>query len=102
MKYQLVLQFRADSLADFDELVNLEETLDATLSGIADVDGHDFGAEEFNIFILTEDPIRIFRLVEPIVKAITPAEQFKAAYRELQQEKFTMIWPPDLQHFEIS
>jgi hypothetical protein len=102
MKYQLVLQFPADSLSDFDELINLERALDKTLFGIAMVDGHDFGAGEFNIFILTDDPLRAFELAEPTIDAGTPLQQVKAAYRELEQEKFTILWPVGLQSFEIS
>jgi len=72
MKYQLVLQFSADSLADFDELTSLEQALQETLSGVAEVDGHDFGVREFNIFILTDDPVHTFVLAEPIVEARGP------------------------------
>jgi hypothetical protein len=102
MKYQLVLQFPADSLADFDELTNLEQALDESLSGIGQVDGHDFGAGEFNLFIVTDDPARVFRLAGPIIETRRHIQQLKAAYRELQDEKFTMLWPPGLQHFSIS
>ena len=102
MKYQLVLQFPGDSLTDFDELASLEQTLEKTLSGTANVDGHDFGAREFNIFILTDDPVRAFKLAEPIIEAGKHIQQLKAAYRELQHDRFTMLWPPDLQHFRIA
>jgi len=55
MKCQLVLQFTAASMEDFDRLV-LEDSLIQELEGLATVDGHDFGMGEFNIFILTDDP----------------------------------------------
>lgn len=102
MKYQLVLQFPADGLADFDELIDLEKALEITLSGIAKVDGHDFGAGELNIFILTNDPVRVFKLTEPIIEARNHIPPLKAAYRELGYEKFTMLWPSGLEHFEVS
>lgn len=102
MRYQLVLQFPADSLANFDELVDLEATLEEGLSGIAKADGHDFGAGEFNIFILTDDPVGAFRLVEAIIGVRRPIQELKAAYRELEQEKFTILSPPDLERFEVS
>jgi hypothetical protein len=56
MKYQLVLQFQAESVQEFDELVVLENLLVETLPLQAEVDGHDFGSGEFNIFILTDLP----------------------------------------------
>jgi hypothetical protein len=48
MKYQLVLQFRAESMMDFDELVVLEDLLIENLPPHSEVDGHDFGSGEFN------------------------------------------------------
>ena len=61
MKYQLVLQFSADSLTDYDRLVSLEDKLIEELSGSANIDGHDFGSGEFNIFILSDEPAAIIR-----------------------------------------
>lgn len=49
MKYQLVLQFAAASMEDFDRLVALEDRLTGELDNRATVDGHDFGLGEFNI-----------------------------------------------------
>jgi hypothetical protein len=57
MRYQLVLQFAADSLVDFDRLVALEDRLIEELGQLAMVDGHDFGLGQFNIFVLTDDPV---------------------------------------------
>ena len=50
MKYQLVLQFEANTMDDFDQLVILEDKLIDELGSVATVDGHDFGSGEFNIF----------------------------------------------------
>jgi hypothetical protein len=48
MKYQLVLQFAADSMEDFDRLVALDARLIEELDDVATVDGHDFGSGAFN------------------------------------------------------
>ena len=56
MKYQLVLQFYASSIEDFDQLIEIEEMLESTLGNLHEVDGHDFGSGEMNIFIHTNDP----------------------------------------------
>jgi hypothetical protein len=54
MKYQLVLQFQAESVQQFDELAVLEDLLVENLPSHSVVDGHDFGSGELNIFILTD------------------------------------------------
>lgn len=56
MQYQLRIKFPASSLAQFDELVLIEEKLISILGDNHDVDGHDFGEGEFCIFILTDRP----------------------------------------------
>ena len=50
MRYQLVLQFAADSLEDFDRLVALEDGLIEELARVAMVDGHDFGPRQVQYF----------------------------------------------------
>ena len=60
MRYQLVLQFRGDSLADYDQMIALEDRLSEELKHTAKVDGHDCGSGESNIFIFTSDPATTF------------------------------------------
>lgn len=61
MKYQLVLQFQGDSLCDYDAMVALEDGLIAALDDSANVDGHDVGSGEVNIFIFTDEPKKAFQ-----------------------------------------
>ena len=61
--YQLVLQFCGDSLQDLDELIALEDELIEQLGDSADVDGHDVGSGETNIFIFTSDPKQTFERI---------------------------------------
>ena len=56
MQYQLTLQFRGDSLGDYDAMVALEDELTEQVGDSAEVDGHDCGSGETNIFIFTPDP----------------------------------------------
>jgi hypothetical protein len=58
--HQLVLQFATNSVRDYDDLVALERQLVAEL-GESEVDGHDMGSGEANIFILTADAQTTFR-----------------------------------------
>jgi hypothetical protein len=63
MRTQLVLQFTTDEdLGSFDNLIGFEEALSSLIGETAEVDGHDFGSGEMNIFILTDDPVATFNL----------------------------------------
>jgi hypothetical protein len=74
MQYQLTLQFRGDSLGDYDAMVALEGELTEQVGDSADVDGHDCGSGETNIFIFTPDPAAPFQ-------------------RLVDGERYTVIWP---------
>jgi hypothetical protein len=60
MKFRVVLQWPASSVADFDGMVEIEELLVERLGAQSEVDGHDFGAEGTNIFVYTADSHRTF------------------------------------------
>ncbi len=103
MKTQLVLQFKAGEDVDsFDRLIRFEEELMAILGKTAEVDGHDSGSGEMNIFILTEDPIATLTLVQQTNESVRPREEMKAAYRLLDRDDYVCLWPPELRHFDIA
>ena len=62
MQHQLVLQFNGDSFEDYDAMLALEDELIEALGDTADIDGHDIGAGETNIFIFTSAPEQTFQL----------------------------------------
>lgn len=93
MSYQLVLQIRDDSLADFDVMMNLEKELSIELNDIAEVDGHDMGCGEINIFILTKNPTAVFEASKPILDRFKLLHDVKAGYRLLSDDIYTTIWP---------
>jgi hypothetical protein len=95
LKYQLVLQFQGDSLDDYDAMIALEDDLIAELQGVAEVDGHDMGSGEANIFILTTDPRETFERAKHVLKRRDCLETTTAAYRATDGENYTMIWPED-------
>jgi hypothetical protein len=97
MRYQLVLQFFGDSLADLDGLALVEERLNATLGDIGDVDGHDFGSGQANIFVLTEDPRGAFALALPVLNECEVLATMRAAFRDIEGENYTVVWPRDFQ-----
>ena len=95
MRYQLVLQFPGDSPADFDALLAVEGRLTAMLRDVAEVDGHDIGSGEANIFVLTNNPRDIFDMVLPALKDGTEFASMRAAFREITGETYTVLWPRD-------
>ena len=103
MKYQLVLQFSGDTLADYDAMVGIEDRLIEDLSHSAKVDGHDCGSGETNIFIFTSDPSATFLRVRQTLQREGRLQSVKAAYRQVGGEQFTVLWPEGSQReFKIT
>ena len=92
-EYQLVLQFRDDSLADFDAMVALEESLADELGKFALVDGHDIGAGEVNIFISTSDPVATFGKIRNMLLSSDRLAALTAAFRPISGDNYTVLWP---------
>jgi len=90
--YQLVLQFPADAV-DYDDLISIEDELLEVIRPPAAVDGHDFGSGEGNIFILTDNPGATFDNVLPVLKNLSRDRDATVAYRSIQGEEYTVIWP---------
>jgi hypothetical protein len=102
MEYQLVLQWPGSSLDDYDEMIALEERLDRGLTGDGFIDGHDEGEAETNIFILTENPRDTFTEVKELIGDHPRWKDVRIAYRELDGEKYTVLWPKGLKTFNVS
>ncbi len=101
MKYQITLQFSGETEEDFNNLIEIEDRLIEELEDKADVDGHDFGSGEMNIFILTNKPKEIFDKISSFLKKNNYFQEFKAAYRELTKEKYQILWPENLEEFTV-
>ena len=93
MDYQLVLQFEGDSLEILDSIVELEDNLIEALDDIAEVDGHDVGSGEANIYIFTSDPSVAFQRIRPLLEHIKSPKLLAVAYRESDGENYTTLWP---------
>ena len=87
------MQFRGDSLEDLDATVALEDDLIEQLGESAVVDGHDVGSRETNIFIRTSDPSATFSRARPVLERRQQLESVTVAYREVEGERYTVIWP---------
>lgn len=92
MDYQLVLPFRGDDCLDFDAMVSLEDEIQQIVEPMAEVDGHDVGSVEMNIFILTADPVATFDRVKPLLSAASLLDKVSVAYRELRSDDSAVLW----------
>jgi hypothetical protein len=102
MKYQVVLQLPASSIKDYDEMVELEETIIRSLGDLGKVDGHDAGSGETNIFILTDHPELAFQRITQLLGTRDFMPDLKVAFREIGQDEFTSLYPAGLRHFAIA
>src|SRR5947209_5984404 len=101
MKYQLVLQWPASSIKDYDALIEIEDALIEKLPEKNEVDGHDAGSGEMNIFIRTNDPKRTFEAAKSILGTRDFWVDARVAYRRLQGSQYTILWPPNLSRFTV-
>jgi hypothetical protein len=102
MKYQLVLQWPSTSIKDYDAMIEIEDALIANLSAEDEVDGHDAGSGEMNIFIRTDSPERAFNEVKTILGSCDYWVDARVAYRELGGDDYAVLWPKDLNEFKVS
>jgi len=94
MTYQLVLQFPLSdaSAGDFDRLLMIENELELALRGKHQVQGHDIGSDEINLFIHTSDPNEAFELVKSTLSAKDLATLL-VAFKEIKGDQYSVIWP---------
>lgn len=101
MKYQLVLQWPASSIKDYDDMVWVEEALMDGLGDIAEVDGHDAGSGSVNVFLMTDQPTEAFAAVQRVLGSRDFMIGLRAAYREQSGSKYHPVWPPGLETFSV-
>ncbi|MCG7964043.1 MAG: ABC transporter [Candidatus Thiodiazotropha taylori] len=102
MDYQLVLQFPGQTEEDFDLLIEMEDKLEKSLDSTSEVDGHDFGSDEMNIFIYCTDPEKCFERSRALLRNMVDMSTMKAAFRKVESEDFTILWPKGLEEFEVT
>ena len=99
MNYQLVIQYQArpDDSSALEDLIAAEDKLSAIADGF-EVDGHDFGSGQMNIFILTSDPKGSYEKIRLVLATGRP---WVAAYRETDGDEFVVLGAKDSEPFEI-
>jgi hypothetical protein len=101
-KGQIVFQWPAESMADYDRLIEIENTIRQGLGPIGLVDGHDIGAGEMNVFIHTNEPLAVFRKTMSLVQGKFDLKELMVGYREFDKDDYTPIYPPGLECFRVS
>jgi hypothetical protein len=99
---QLVLQWPATTIKDYDALIELENSIIAGIGTLGEVDGHDMGSGEMNIFIHTDHPKLAFEQIKLLLGTKDFMPELKAAYRDVGKDNFTIIYPAGLDQFEIA
>lgn len=101
MKYLLVIQFAVSDSDDFDSLIELEDKITNEIEPAHEVDGHDFGMGEFNIFIFTDDPVEASLQARKNIPQ-NDTNRMKIAYRSVNGEAYKTIYPDEFSgKFEI-
>jgi hypothetical protein len=99
---ELVLQLPASSIKDYDALIELEDSIIAGIGTLGEVDGHDMGVGEMNIFVHTDHPTLAFETIKSLLGTKDFMPELRAAYREVGKDNFTILHPADLTHFTIA
>lgn len=93
MQYQLVMRFRKSTLETQDAIAALEAALAETLAGVAQLDGHDTGAREIDLFMTTADPGSAFRRSKRRLEELALLDKVVVAHRLEGGARFTVLWP---------
>ncbi|MCC5792420.1 MAG: hypothetical protein JJT82_07430 [Legionellaceae bacterium] len=102
IKYQLVIQFPEELFEEIDEIADLEDRLDESLFD-AEVDGHDIGSGEINLFIHTHHAVTTYEIVKNILEAESINLKYvNIAYREIGSKPYIALWPKNLEILSVS
>jgi hypothetical protein len=102
MEYMLVLQWPSSSTAkELDLLISLEDQIRKDIGDHGNVDGHDSGSGEMNIFGFTEDPKATFERIKNIGSIPNHMSNLRARYREVGEDDFVPLYPAGLDYFSV-
>jgi hypothetical protein len=83
-------------------MLKLELQIIQGLGDFGEVDGHDMGAGEMNIFVLTDEPRAAFDRIKVLIGTAELMRELKVAYQEIGKSQFTVVHPPGLTQFSIA
>ena len=65
------------------------------------MDGHDFGSDEANIFVHTNDPHQTLKEVRGALSDHKLCRSVVIAYREILGTEYTVLWPEGKAGFRV-
>jgi hypothetical protein len=83
-------------------MIALEDSLTDALSDDSEVDGHDAGSGEVNIFISTSRPVEVFQEIRSVLQQHDLLASARAAFREESGDDYTILWPEGLDSFNVT
>lgn len=92
MIFQITIKFEASTLDDFDEKIIWETKLIELLGDRHEVDGHDFGEGEMNIYVHSEAPKQAFELIKSSSLWNPEASCIEVTYRSINSEISKLLW----------
>jgi len=94
---QLVLQLSpwGAGIDSYDRLIAMESALVDALAAEAEVDGHDMGSNEANVFIFTNRADETFTKCLPVVTQLGLLNRLSAGYRTDGNEEYIRVWPQE-------
>lgn len=101
MKYQLVIQLPEALYGDLDWIAELEEQVNKSIVD-AEVDGHDMGSGEVNVFIHANNPVITFQIAKNILQESGVEPQYiKAVDHAVGEDNYILLWPENLANFNV-
>jgi hypothetical protein len=90
-------------LADYDWLIDIEQKIENLLPDSAEVDGHDMGSDEMNLFIVAESPNDAFERILSSLPELKTRPGYRAAFRDSYgSSNYTVLWPEGVTHFSVN
>jgi hypothetical protein len=103
VRFLLVLQWAVEADDDYDALIDMESTLEQSIPAAhGDVDGHDYGSGEMNLFIYTDEPLQAFKDAQAALLRDRRWLDVRAAYRPVDGDQYVVLWPATLQQFQVA
>ena len=93
MDHQLIVRFPAAAVSDHAAMVRLETALSGIFDETEELDGHDFGLDAADLFILTADPVRTFERIKPTLAHAGLLDTLTAAHGPTDAEEYAVLWP---------
>ena len=102
VSYMLVIQWNSDAFTDFDSMIRTEDALCQGLSEPHEVDGHDSGTGQTNIFVATDAPQSALPEIKTILQAEGRWDGVRIAFRPGYGDGYSVLWPESLREFQVT